>query len=378
MSSRRQISDSAVLGIEPQSNSPPAAARSIDLSTPEDAPPPPKIFATELDDPSGPVAPIDPAIVSGVRPGESLVQLTDQWGEGETVSTGPSQRVLAYSVESFKHVEVTVVDDAVRTISIHLDTPMLPETLIRQLKLVDARPVNVPDDSGELLGQAFPERGVLFSLTPDGQRGARGDRKSRRYAVRAPRKMIGKAARTRPGRSELCALPTTAKRPSTLRLRAKVYATVARYEEMLADVEAALAAEPDQPLYHLTHAEILGRQGNFEDAGKETKDVLSTASLPEELKAKSAMPAGRFAGCEPSARLQASHGSSWAARGENCRPAFDLQTGLRSPCGQTHTDRSPSGCGQRYCLRLLAAKRDLGRQVAGPRSGICRGIYRQR
>ncbi len=111
--------------------------------------------------------------------------------------------------------------------------------------------------------------------------------------------MIGKAARARALGDLNYALSQQPQNARALWLRAKVYATAARYEEALADVEAALAAEPDQPLYHLTHAEILGRQGNFEDAGKETKDVLSTASLPEELKAKALCQLGDLLAASP-------------------------------------------------------------------------------
>jgi tetratricopeptide (TPR) repeat protein len=211
-----------------------------------------------------------------------------------------AETVLGFTVETFKHVEVTLADDTVRTITVHLDQPLLPDTLIRQLKLTDVRPVNVPDDSGELLGQAFPERGVLFSLTPDGKRVAHVVLEKLDPTQFVLRAEMDLNARTRSALADLnYAISQQPKNARALWLRAKVMITAARYDEALSDVEAALVEEPNQPLYHLTHAEILGRQGNFEEAGKETKDVLTTADLSDELKAKAMCQLGDLLAASP-------------------------------------------------------------------------------
>src|SRR5215471_12412414 len=86
----------------------------------------PSIFATAFDDPGGlPETAIDPATLSGVRPGETTAaQLTAKWGEGKAVSQTEDGTVLRFAVESFKNVEVTLVEDTVRTVTIHLTQPL--------------------------------------------------------------------------------------------------------------------------------------------------------------------------------------------------------------------------------------------------------------
>ncbi|HEY2882626.1 MAG TPA: hypothetical protein VGJ15_09340, partial [Pirellulales bacterium] len=130
------------------------------------------VFATAFDDPPPqPAATVDVATFNGIQPGETTADdLLAKWGEGKLVSHNDTETVINFSVDSFPQVEVTLVDKKVRTIVVHLEQPLPPDTLARKLQLEDVRPVNVPDDSGELLGQAYPERGVLFSITPDGKR----------------------------------------------------------------------------------------------------------------------------------------------------------------------------------------------------------------
>src|SRR5262249_8469449 len=123
------------------------------------------------DPPPRPAATVEPATFSGVEPGiTTATELKNLWGPGHEVSHDESQKVLSYNLSAFPHVEVTVTDDTVRSIRMDLDQSIPTDTLARTLHLGDVRPVNVPDDSGELLGQAYPERGVLFSITPDGKR----------------------------------------------------------------------------------------------------------------------------------------------------------------------------------------------------------------
>ena len=224
----------------------------------------------------------------GVQPGVTTAdQLPKKWGQPKPVSNDAAATVLSYSVEKFERVEINIVSDVVRSVTVHYDPPRLPETLIRQLRLVDSRPVNVPDDSGELLGQAFPERGVLFSLSPDGKRVAhvvldKIDPAS--FVLRAENDLQN---HTHSALADLnYALNQQPQNARALWLRAKIMLGTARFDEALADAEAAVMADPNQPLYRLTRAEILGRQGNFDDAGRETKDLLSTADISEEIKAR--------------------------------------------------------------------------------------------
>src|SRR5205807_460223 len=97
-----------------------------------------------------------------VQPGvTTLDQLKKSWGHGTALSRTDDQTALRFAVESFPHVEVTLADNKVRTIDIMLDSPLTAAETIQKLQLQNVRPVKIPDDSGEVLGLAFPERGVL-------------------------------------------------------------------------------------------------------------------------------------------------------------------------------------------------------------------------
>ncbi len=305
LQSSRRIPMPDVSGATPSENDATDAktegAKTIDLpSASESQTAAAKIFAAKFDDPASPIAAIDPASFSGIQPGDTAQQLADKWGQGKPLSRDGGETVLGFTVESFKHVEVTIADDKVHTVTVHLDQPLMPETLIRQLKLADVRPVNVPDDSGELLGQAFPERGVLFSLTPDGKRVAHVVIEKVDPAQFVLRAEMDLYSRSYSALADLnYALSRQPQNARALWLRAKIMVTAARYDEALTDVEAALVIEPIQPLYHLTRGEILGRQGNFEEAGQETKDVLTAADLPDLLKARAMCQLGDLLAASP-------------------------------------------------------------------------------
>jgi len=82
-------------------------------------------------------------------------------------------------------------------------------------------------------------------------------------------------------------------------LRGRVMMTMARYEEALADVDAALAIESKQPLYHLTRSEILGRQDEYDAASNEIKEVLTSADVPEIVKARAMCQLGDLLAASP-------------------------------------------------------------------------------
>src|SRR5258707_12177957 len=132
----------------------------------------PSPFATKFDDPPPqPAATVDAATFNGVQPGETTgKQLAEKWGEGKLVSHDNGELVLSFALEGYPHVEATIVDDKVRTLVVNLPEALPPVSVARKLQLENIRPVNVPDDAGQLLGQAFPERGVLFSTSSDGKK----------------------------------------------------------------------------------------------------------------------------------------------------------------------------------------------------------------
>jgi tetratricopeptide (TPR) repeat protein len=246
------------------------------------------LFATTFDDPPPrPAASVQSASFGGVQPEVTTAeQLADKWGPGQEVSHKDNQTVLRFSRPSFPQVDVTLVDGVARSIVINLDQSIPTDTLARELQLDDVRPVDVPDDSGELLGQAFPERGVLFSITPDGKRVSQVlldkiDQSS--FLLRAE---IDLQRHTHSSLADIdYVLSEQPKNARALWLRARVMCALARYDEAMHDVDAALEVEKE-PLYRLTRGEILGQKWHYDDAIKETKDVLAIGDLVRNVRAK--------------------------------------------------------------------------------------------
>jgi len=246
-------------------------------------------FATEFDDPGSlPETAIDPATLSGVRPGETTAaQLTAKWGEGKPVSQTEDGAILRFSVESYKNVEVTLVEDTVRLVTVHLSQPLSLASVRTKLQLNQVRSVDVPGESGELLGQAFPERGVLLSFSSNGKRVSQIVLEPIDLESFVARAEADWQSHTRATMADLnYVLERQPHNAKAHYLKAKVLELAARYDEAVTELGEALTAETDEPAYHLARAEMLGRQGKYEEAAQEAKDVLAADDLPDDLKAQ--------------------------------------------------------------------------------------------
>ena len=123
--------------------------------------------------------PAEPVKFQGILVGRSTKQeLIEMWGEpAETVATAEGN-VLAFDIDPFQAVEVLIGEgETVAAIKVALASPLDPVQLAEQLSLSEIRSVTALDEEDEPLGQAFPERGVIFmyqvsdfdALAADGQ-----------------------------------------------------------------------------------------------------------------------------------------------------------------------------------------------------------------
>ncbi|MCI0332687.1 MAG: hypothetical protein L0228_05650 [Planctomycetes bacterium] len=114
--------------------------------------------------------PAEPAKFQDILVGTSSKQeLIDAWGKpADSVATAEGS-VLAYDIDPFQAVEVLIgAGDVVSAIKIALASPLDPQQLTEQLSLGGIRPVTAFDEADQPLGQAFPERGVLFMFQASG------------------------------------------------------------------------------------------------------------------------------------------------------------------------------------------------------------------
>ncbi len=71
-----------------------------------------------------------------------------------------------HSVEPFHRVEASCSGGKVVSIIIRFDKAFPANTVAQQLQLSKVQPVLICNELGEILGQSYPERGVLFSFEP--------------------------------------------------------------------------------------------------------------------------------------------------------------------------------------------------------------------
>jgi len=114
-----------------------------------------------------PTLSIDPASFRGALPGKTnRAELDATWGPREPAAEGDAEGVATWKIAPFERVEVSFKGDVVATIRIKLAEPMAVADLARQLEIADLRTVDIRDQQDAVIGEVYPERGVILSLEP--------------------------------------------------------------------------------------------------------------------------------------------------------------------------------------------------------------------
>ncbi len=100
----------------------------------------------------------------GVTPGKSTRDdVQTKLGQPAQQQDSGNQSTLEYQLGPFAKVQIFLTDETVSSIVAHLKQPLTVGELANDLGLSHFTPVQVKTELGELLGLAYPERGVLFS-----------------------------------------------------------------------------------------------------------------------------------------------------------------------------------------------------------------------
>ena len=246
--------------------------------------------------------PVETAAIEGVSPGiTSMEELTTLWGEpiGETVSG--DQIVRLYSKDPLNHIEVTIRGGIVRSIVIQLDTPFLEKEVRSSLQseLLQSKPVLIPDETGKIIGEIFPEKGVMLLFVPQAE--------NREFLVRqiAIEPITADPFVSR-AEAVLYDLPTEARRDlvDAIRIKpdhAKAHWLLARIELLAGHVESALLynekaiqLEEHRPQYHLTFAQALTQMNRVEEAKQYLQETIGICDRYPHEKARALMMLGEL------------------------------------------------------------------------------------
>ena len=266
--------------------------------TPQQAASGRQILADPEIDPFHP--PIETAVIQGVSPGTtSAEQLTRLWGTPELESVAGDQIVQLYSMEPLNHIEVTLRGGIVRSIVIQLDTPFSEEDVRSSLssELLKSRPVLIPDETGGIIGEIFPEKGVMLLFSPQIEGQGYFVRQIGIEPVSADPFVLRAEA-------VLHDQPTEAKRDlaNAIRLKsdhAKAHWLLAQIELLEGHVESALLynekaiqLDEQRPAYHLTFVQAMTQMNRIDEAKQYLQETIGICDRFPHEKGKALMMLG--------------------------------------------------------------------------------------
>jgi len=256
--------------------------------------------------PGAPVT-IEAASFNGVTPGTTtLEQLDAAWGPPKQVGKRDGVDARLYSVGPFEQVEVTLSGGKVGSIVVRLQQAFPAKTVAEQLELSRIRPVMVSNELGEILGQAYPERGVLFSFEPAGEPGKTSMKvvqiilepiNAESFMLRAETNLDSDPKRCLADLDQALKLVPDNARAHWL--RARVLAALGRQQEALTASAEAVRLDGTNSHYYITQAQVLGQAGQYAQAIEAAKKALEAGDNRSHVKARALCLLGDLASAGP-------------------------------------------------------------------------------
>lgn len=240
------------------------------------------------------LAKLEAASFNGVTPGKTpIAEVERAWGAAKEVRKQEGVLTHLYAVEPFDRVEVTFFEDKATAIVIRLNQAFPAEAVAKQLQLGDVRPVLVSNEMGEILGQAFPERGVLFAFAP-GEPPTKPSMKvaqiileplsAEPFVLRAETRLESHVKASLADLEQ--AIKLDPKNARAQWLLARALAAAGECEKALAAVNEAIRIEPENPHYHVCRAQVLGQLGQVSEATAAAEKALATAESRPHVRAR--------------------------------------------------------------------------------------------
>ena len=226
--------------------------------------------------------PIRTASFQGVIPGVSrLSDITETWGPPRKTTAVNGQAVHLYSIGVLNHIEVFFKSDIVSSIVVRLDEPF-PEEQVREVlkaELQRGRPVMIPDESGEIIGAVFPEKGVLFLFTSSEEGGGLLVRQIGIEPVRAEPFVLRAEATLHDQPNEAKrdlhdALRINPEDAKACWLLAQIELTEGNIDAAMVYCERAIRLDEKRPAYHILLARVLTRMNRLEEAKLYLEETL--------------------------------------------------------------------------------------------------------
>jgi tetratricopeptide (TPR) repeat protein len=273
--------------------------------------------ATTVDEPlvpspdpvgSGP-AEVQVASFKGVTPGVTTADEVEQsWGAPNAITQQGNTLVQSFTVEPFERVEVAYFDGRVSSLVIRFDRDFPADVIAEQLGLTGIQPVLISNELGEILGQVYPERGVLFAFAPSDSPGKPSMRvgqvvlepiTAEPFVIRAETFIDSQPELALRDVEQTLLLDPTSARAHWLQARLMVIA--GEYEQAELAGGEAVRLEPQNARYRVTHARILGLLDRLAEASQEAQQAVNSSQRRPHIKARALCLLGDLAasGSEP-------------------------------------------------------------------------------
>lgn len=241
----------------------------------------------------------EPAKFNGIQPGQSTRQdVLEAWDEPSRTVDTQDGAVLTFDVEPFASVDVLISGQTVAAIKVELQGYLPPKRLAKQLALDKIESVLVTDADGVALGEAYPERGVLFMFAAPSASGAKlaadaapavthvviQPLDAQAFALRAESRLHG------PYQQNIqdleFALSLDPQLAQAHWLLAEIYLATGQSDRAEAAAHDACDLMPEDAAYLLRHAQTLKALGRYDDAARNVRSVLDRDSTPPIVKAQ--------------------------------------------------------------------------------------------
>jgi tetratricopeptide (TPR) repeat protein len=249
------------------------------------------------------------ATFKGVQAGSTTkTEVIDFWGKpARSVPLDDDSTTLIYKVPPFRQVDVAITANTVTGVLVHLTKPINANKVAKELELDEIVAVPVPDEYGEVLGQVYPEHGILFSFVEDTEV-ARVSAillepvSSEMFRMRAQYDFDHNFKRSLADLAESVRIdPTDAE---SYWLRAEYLDTIGRTREGLKSAQKAIRLRPTNPSYRITRSRLFAKTNRLQHAVEELRAVIDEIEMTNEVAGYAHNLLGDFLAIGPNANHQ--------------------------------------------------------------------------
>jgi tetratricopeptide (TPR) repeat protein len=246
---------------------------------------------------------LEAASFKGVTPGVSTkTEVEKAWGKPKETASQDETLIQLYSVGPFKRIEVSYSGGKVTSVVIRFERTFPVAGVAKQLDLLPVRSVLISNDVGEVLGTAYPERGVVLAFEP-GKEPNKPSMKVKQIVLEpiTAEPFVLRAETTLETRPELSRRDleqAIALEPENARARwlySRVLTILEQQEKAAAEAGKAVRLEPDNAIYLVTRSQALAQIGKLPEAIREVVKAAELSEKQPHIKARALCLAGDLA-----------------------------------------------------------------------------------